>query len=501
MRRICLRAWTAALAVAWAAALAGQPAPVTIESGRITGAGLDGVITWSGIPYAAPPVGDLRWRAPRPPRSWDGVRDAGRYGAACMQNRALGSALQVSSVSEDCLTLNVWAPKGASKAAVMVWIHGGAFVEGSGQLVVYNGQLLAPLGVVVVTINYRLGDFGLFAYPELSKESQDEPAANFGLMDQIAALRWVKRNIAAFGGDPDNVTIFGESAGGASVNFLMASPAARGLFQKAIAESGGAHTALSTISELEQSGVRKAAEWGAADLKVLRALPASAILAKQGRVTLGSYTPVIDGKYVTADPPSLFAAGKQAPVPFLLGANSFEASLMTTFGISPETILARVGGMSAQVRRLYGDNPERAAQDLFSDALFLEPARFLASQMEKVGKPAYLYFFSYVVSNRRNEARGASHGSEIPFVFDHLRPILGWFPADSDSRMAETMSAAWVRFAKTGNPNGAGLPEWPAYTSATDRLMEFGDTVEAREHFRAERLDLLAALRERQRAR
>jgi len=223
----------------WAGSLIAQPvAPVTIASGRITGKDLGDVQSWLGIPYAAPPVGDLRWQAPRPPASWEGVRAMDHYGSICMQPQRLAVG-QPAGMSEDCLTLNVWAPKRASKAPVMFWIHGGAFVEGSGALAVYAGTSLARQGVVVVTINYRLGDFGFFAHPELSRESAPDPAANFGLMDQIAALRWVQQNIAAFGGDAGSVTIFGESAGGMSVNVLMMSPPARGLFQRAIAESGG----------------------------------------------------------------------------------------------------------------------------------------------------------------------------------------------------------------------------------------------------------------------
>ena len=467
-------------------------APVRIASGRITGKDLGDVYEWLGIPYAAPPVGELRWKPPRPPASWEGVRAMEQYGYACMQPKLL-TAGQLLPTSEDCLNLNVWAPKHAEKATVMFWIHGGAFVEGSGALGVYAGTALARQGVVVVTINYRLGDFGLFAHPELSKESGGEPAANFGLMDQIAALRWVHENIAAFGGDPGAVTIFGESAGGASVNFLMVSPPARGLFQRAIAQSGGGQVRARSLAALEQTGARKAKEWGASDLKALRALPAGTILEGLARIaTMAQYAPVADGKYVPEGPGAAFAGGKQAPAPFLLGANSFDASLMETFHISADSLMAAMANRD-KVRELYGDNSEKAAQDLFTDSVFLAPARRLAECMEKVKQPAYLYFFSYVFERRRGQAAGAAHGSEIPFVFDQFPALAGNLATAQDRKMADTVSAYWVQFAKTGNPNRAGLPEWPVYNAVTERLLELGDEIAVRPHFRAERLEMIDA--------
>src|SRR5579862_2047693 len=284
------------LAALFNPALPAQPvAPATIAQGRITGTQSASVRAWLGIPYATPPVGDLRWRAPRPPASWEGVRAMDRYGAACMQPTGLANLQGLPPMSEDCLTLNIWAPAQPEKAPVMLWIHGGAFVEGSGALAAYAGTELARQGVVVVTINYRLGDFGLFAHPALNHEAVAEPSANFGFMDQVAALRWVKQNIAAFGGDPGNVTIFGESAGGASVNFLMVSPEARGLFHRAIAESGGGQSTLRSAADLDQEGTAKGKEWGAMDAKSLRALPAAAILASPRKRELAAYAPVIDG--------------------------------------------------------------------------------------------------------------------------------------------------------------------------------------------------------------
>ena len=482
----------------WAASLFGQAtAPVSIASGRITGKDLGDERAWLGIPYAAPPVGDLRWKPPQPPARWTGVRAMEEYGYSCMQPKLLTTAV-LPPQSEDCLTLNVWAPRQAQKAAVMFWIHGGAFVEGSGAAAAYAGTSLERQGVVVVTINYRLGDFGLFAHPELSKESGEEPTGNFALMDQIAALEWVHRNIAALGGDPENVTIFGESAGGSSVNFLMASPPARGLFRRAIAESGGGQSRARTLADLERVGARKARQWGAADLKVLRAMPAEDIIKNLGLLTLAEYGPVVDGKYVLEAPGQAFANGKQAPVEFLLGANSFEASLMPLFRLSADAVLAQAGANRDKVSELYGADPETAARELFTDSVFLGPARYLASQMEKVRQPAYLYFFSYVGERRRGQAPGARHGAEIPFVFDQFPAAIGLLGTAEDRRMAETVSAYWVQFAKTGDPNRAELPEWPAYTASTDRLLELGAPITVRPHFRAERLNLVDAAAGRQ---
>lgn len=474
-------------------AFAQSVAPITTASGRVTGKDLGDVQEWLGIPYAAPPVGPLRWKTAQPPESWEGVRAMDHYGNACMQPK-LTALAEPTSMSEDCLTLNIWAPKAAHSAAVMVWIHGGAFLQGSGSLAVYAGTELARQGVVVVTINYRLGDFGFFAHPELTREAGAEPATNFGFLDQIAALRWVRQNIASFGGDPRNVTVFGESAGAESVDFLMISPPARGLFQRAIAESGGGEAHTRTLSDLEQEGVEQAKRWGATNPASMRALSAETIQNSPRRLVLGGLGPVIDGKSVLGDPAHSFAEGKQAPVPFLLGANSFEASLMPMFGISTDVILAGVVKNRDKVRQFYGDDPQEEAQGLFTDGVFLAPARYLAAQMEKVRQPAYLYFFSYVFERRRSQVPGAQHAGEVPFVFDQFPGIIGTFATAEDHKMGSTVSAAWVQFAKTGNPNRAGLPDWPAYTSATDRLLEWGSPTEARQRFRAEQLDLLTAL-------
>ena len=288
------------LACAWCAC-AQNADTVHIQSGTIAGKETAEVRAWLGIPYAAAPVGNARWRPPQPPPRWQGVRSMDRVGPACIQAALGGIGAAGLPQSEDCLSLNVWAPRDARQAPVMFWIHGGAFVEGSGGSGIYNGAALARQGVVVVTINYRLGALGFFAHPQLSAESK-EPAANFGIMDQVAALAWVQKNIAAFGGDPRNVTVWGESAGAMSVYALMVSPPARGLFARAIAQSGPIFGPMPTLAQAERSGADRARAWGAADLKALRALPATTF-ASGGLRDAG---PVIDGKYVPEEPRRVF---------------------------------------------------------------------------------------------------------------------------------------------------------------------------------------------------
>jgi para-nitrobenzyl esterase len=471
--------------------LAQNQAAVRIDSGLVAGKETAGVRAWLGIPYAAPPVGALRWRPPQAPAKWDGVRATGLVGPACIQGASGGVAAAHMAQSEDCLTLNVWAPKNAHQAAVMVWIHGGGFVSGSGGLPIYDGAALAHKGVVVVTFNYRLGDLGFFAHPDLTRESPGEPAANFGLMDQIAALRWVRQNVAAFGGDPGKVTVFGESAGAMSVYLLMISPQARGLFARAIAESGPVFGPMRTVADLERAGTERAGTWGAANLEALRALPAQTFT----QASLRGAGPAIDGKYVAEGPREAFAAGRQAPVPFLLGANSFEASLMGLYGVAADRFQALLPRNGGRAQQLYGNGDGNGPQ-IFTDAGFLEPTRFLAARMEKVAAPAYLYYFSYVAERRRAGSPGAPHGGEIRFVFGNgaAGPLAQEF-TDADRLVADRVSGYWVNFATTGDPNGSGLPAWPAFRAATGRLLEMGPEFAVRERFRQSQLDWIEQAR------
>ncbi len=464
---------------------------IRIDTGPIAGKEAGGVRAWLGIPYAAPPVGALRWRPPQAPARWEGVRAMERVGAACIQGTGGGMAAAQMAQSEDCLTLNVWAPKNARQAAVMVWIHGGGFVTGSGGSPIFDGAALARKGVVLVTINYRLGDLGFFAHPELTRESHGEPAANFGLMDQIAALRWVRGNVAAFGGDPAKVTVFGESAGAVSVYLLMISPPARGLFARAIAESGPVFGPMRTLAELENGGVERARTWGAATLEALRALPAQTFTHS----SLREAGPAIDGKYVPEGPREAFAAGRQAPIPFLLGANSFEASLMGLYGAAGGRFqqLAARGGETAQ--QLYAGSLDATSPRIFTDAAFLEPTRFFAARMEKTAAPAYLYYFSYVAERRRDGSQGAPHGGEIRFVFGNEGGLLAPPFTAADRLVADRVSSLWVNFAKSGDPNGPGLPAWPAYRAAEDRLLEIGQEFAVHDHFRESQLDWIEQVR------
>ncbi len=496
------------LAAGSVAVAGGAPPPITIESGAIAGVVEGDVVVYRGIPYAAPPVGELRWRPPQPAPRWEGVRRADEFGPVCPQRQRPDRPGVLGATSEDCLFLNVWtqAHRDDRKLPVMVWIHGGAFIQGAGSWPFYDGAELARQGVVVVTINYRVGRLGFFAHPALTAESPEGPLGNYGLMDQIAALKWVERNIAAFGGDPRNVTIFGESAGGSSVNYLMVSPKSEGLFARAISESGGGFNTPPDIREelpgrgqtVEQMGQAFATEHGISGedaMARLRALPVEDVLGPAGRLDI-RFGPFIDGRVVPGDPGVRFAQGKQHDVPFLVGANSWEGSLAGTFGGTAATVFAVVGDELPRVREVYAKDgitdDDLLAQMLWGDASFVAPARFLAAKMSNVSAPAYLYHFSYVTSGRRGQVPGASHGSEVPYVFQTLDKIslLSGLVNDQDVERSRLIGAYWVQFAKTGDPNGAGRPKWPAYNPDSDILLEFGDSVEQRQGFEKDRLDI-----------
>ncbi len=485
----------AALAAALLTAPPAAAAPrVTIASGTLAGTADRGVEIFKGIPYAAPPVGTLRWAPPAPPAAWKGVRDASHFGAACPQpsrpdnKPAAGADLPHS---EDCLFLNVWAPESARRAPVMVWIHGGAFRVGSGASPIYDGDAFAKDGVVFVSINYRLGALGFFAHPALTRAAgPDAPLGNYGLMDQIAALRWVHRNIARFGGDPANVTIFGESAGGESVLFLMTTPAARGLFGKAIVESGGGWKKSKTLAQAEAAGDALASRAGLpgakATLAQLRALPASETL--DAPLTLGGVGPFEDGRLVKETPAQAFADGGAAPVPLIIGSNSFEASLMRTFRIPPQRIANLANDA---VRRAYGEAAKDEAafgEALFTDAVMGAPASWVAAEQSRRA-PAYVYEFAYVPQALRAGSPGVRHGGEIPFVFDTLKPILartGDTPTAEDRRMERIVHACWVAFAKIGTPKCPRV-SWPRYDSARGDVLVFGPGASVVEHFRQAR--------------
>jgi para-nitrobenzyl esterase len=462
-----------------------DPTVARIETGELRGVQTADVIAFKGVPYAAPPVGDLRWRAPQRAAKWQGIRDAAQHGAICMQKMPNpDNGIGQYPASEDCLTLGVWTTKldRTAKQPVMLWIHGGGFVNGSGSADLYDGSQLAKRGVVLVSINYRLGRFGSFAHPLLTKEAAGGPVANYGMMDMVAALEWTKRNIAAFGGDPDNVTIFGESAGGMAVQKLMTMPSARGLFHKAIVQSGAGRENVQLLDKPNARGLPSAESSGeafvtslgvtAASAKDLRAIPAADIMAKGDPSTFSGGGPIIDGTLIPMTVVEAFKAGKEAPVPYMVGYNSAEfpsrpedvdASLTRTLG-------AKTADMPALVAT-YPDKEDMAAR-IVGDIIFGEPARYLAGLHAANGNPAFLYRFDVVSTSVRHRLKGTTHAQERQYVFDtlHTSP---YATDENDKVQAQYAVAYWTNFAKTGDPNGAGVPAWPRYATATDQLLEF----------------------------
>ncbi|HEY7837381.1 MAG TPA: carboxylesterase family protein [Terriglobales bacterium] len=465
---------------------------VKIATGRLQGSTSDGVTAYKGIPYAAPPVGNLRWEPPQLPAHWSGVRDATQYAHDCMQLPFPSDAAPLGTPpAEDCLYANVWVPAHHSgKLPVMVWIYGGGWVNGGSSPAVYSGSQFAKQGIAFLSFNYRLGRFGFFAFPELTKESKDGMLGNYGYMDIIAALKWVKQNIAAFGGDPQQVTVFGESAGGFAVHTLMTSPLAQGLFERAGVESGGGRTMLGATGLHAGMGGRPSAEQigvafaqskgitgdGAAALAALRALPAESIVNNMNMASSQPATypgPMIDGKIVVGDPQTLYLEGKYAHVPILIGANS--ADIGFAFARTMEQLFAPFGTDAKAAEAVYtAGNPgnvRTAAAKVGADALMLEPARFVAQTLSAQGLPAWEYRFGYVAESLHRT--GAQHASEIPFVFDTVKAKYGAQLTPADENIAEQANHYWGNFAKTGDPNGPGLPQWPAYHTSTDMLMNF----------------------------
>jgi len=475
----------AALLLSLGLTLASHAAPIApLDTGRVEGS-VDGVVdVFRGLPFAAPPVGSLRWRAPQPAAPWKGTRKAIAFGPDCMQapmSSVPGPGF-INPVSEDCLYLNVWTPSArpAKPMPVMVWIHGGAFIMGAGSYPDYDGAHFADQGVVLVTINYRLGLFGFFAHPALTHENPKGPLANYGLMDQVAALRWVRRNIAAFDGDPANVTVFGQSAGGESVNALLVSPAGRGLFAKAISQSGGGRAlpgslAWPSIHSAEAQGAAWAVSVGAADAAALRALPADLVLkASAGPKIPG---PIIDGQIVPERIDAALADGRHAVVPYLVGANSDEESLLQWLPGAVAEHQRALGPYREAAMRLYGEDgktdADTAARRLWGDDVMVGPARFVAQQMAASGAPTFLYHYAYVPKAMRGKAPGAPHGAEINLVFANQRQVSMFGEGAADADMADLMHAYWIAFARAGDPNGDGRSAWPRYSAASDTLLDF----------------------------
>jgi len=480
-------------------------AVVELEQGAVRGVASADVLVFRGLPYATPPVGNLRWRPPAPPPTWDGLRDASEYGAICIQPPANGDpGVGPLPMSEDCLTLNVWVPvERDGPLPVMVWIHGGGYNNGSGTAALYDGSALARRGVVVVTINYRLGRLGFFDHPALAAERPaGEPAGNYGIMDQIAALEWVRDNIAAFGGDPGNVTIFGESAGGVAVTQLMIAPAARGLFHKAVVQSGlgrqrSAELALDRPGRPSAQSLGVAFARGArlpvdADAAQLRALPAESLLSPMP--AFYSDNVIVDGIILTEDVVEAFSAGRQAPVPLMLGTNSAEFWWIrpTDAGAYGRTDDAMTEAEHDTLLAAYG-GPEGYDAHVVSDLVFNEPARYLTRLHAAAGYPTFLYRFDVVPDSNPEPSGGATHASERPYVFDTLDTV-GRPLGRRDQDAADAMAGYWTAFAGLGRPEVPGRPAWPDLRSRPDMLLEFTNSGPfARPIPHAERLDLIEA--------
>lgn len=483
---------------------------VRVEQGLLSGESTeDGVSqVFRGIPFAAPPVGRLRWRPPAPAASWEGVREATDFGLRCIQpSRGRGGAPEMS---ENCLYLNIWAKKDAETDPVMVWIHGGGFRTGAGSNAGYNGEAFARRDVVLVTINYRLGAFGFFAHPGLSAESRQRISGNQGILDMVAALEWVQTNIAAFGGDAGNVTIFGESAGGTAVNVLGVTPAAEGLFHKAIAESpwfGPTNVGLLRSAHgnpsLEDQGLAVAekllGEQYKHEMAALRARTAEDI--QEATSTGFDLAVAVEGEVLAGHPIELYHQGRHHDVPMIIGSNADEGTMFARrlpFTTPEEYRTARQEEFGAEAAAFLAVYPATTDEEVramatayIGDAWFVSPVRAMVQGMDKVSSSGWQYHFT-----RRNQQRpemGAHHAMEIGYVFNTRDPDT---MAPEDERLADAMIRYWVQFATTGDPNVDGLPHWPAYESSTDRYLELGVEIAARSGLRTKESDLVDRLQE-----
>lgn len=483
---------------------------ITIAQGALKGGDEDGVFVYKGIPFAAPPVGPNRWRAPQSALHWQGERDATAFGPVCPQAKIKAASFGDAKLpeAEDCLTLNVWTPDTGGKLPVMVWIHGGAFRIGGSASPIYDGTDLAKHGVVIVSINYRLGWLGYLAHPALESEAGSDPSGNYGLMDQIAALQWVQANIAAFGGDPANVTIFGESAGGMSVNDLMASPLAHGLFAKAISESGLGLVPTQSLAKAHASGEALARRLGAEGdnatvLAKLRATDVEALLNDQEDASESQSTaPFIDGKLLPGDVASAFARGEIANAAYMAGSNSNEATLIESLGVKEDSFFEPFGDKLTLVRQLYEADGKLSDKDffhqVFNDSVFASGAHGLAGFAAAKGQPSYVYNFRYLAERLRGFRDGVSHGGELVYVFG-LRGLengggmgarLAKLATENDHKMVDMVQTYWTNFAKTGDPNSEGLPEWPGFSLRTPRTLVFDDTTKAVSGFEENKLTI-----------
>ncbi|MDJ0366274.1 carboxylesterase family protein [Hymenobacter sp. H14-R3] len=494
---------------------------VQTAGGRLAGSTApSGIHEFKGIPYAAPPVGGRRWQAPQPAPKWANVRPATQFGPRAMQLPLFGDMnFRSNGVSEDCLYLNVWtgAKTAQEKRPVLVYFYGGGFVAGDGSEPRYDGEALARQGIVTVTVNYRLGVFGFMAHPELTKESAHHASGNYGLLDQAAAIQWVRANIAAFGGDPQHITIGGESAGSWSVSAQMAAPVSRGLIAGAIAESGSllGLQPLPTLAQGEETGTAFGARVGATSLAALRALPAQQLLEASGKQGAPRFAPVVDGYFLPRSPAEIFAAGQQAHVPLLVGWNSQEMGYQLVLGPAAPTrenyqaaVQKLYGEQGADIQRLYSATTdaeaEQAATDLAGDRFIAYSTwKLTEAQLQTGGQPVYRYLYARprpamtpamgsatanlaggVTKGDPNAkpaplAKGAVHSAEIEYALGNLptNKVYAW-TAD-DYQVSKTMQGYFANFIKTGNPNGAGLPTWPKASQQNGQLLRLDATTQA----------------------
>ncbi len=493
--------------------------PVKVDQGLLAGTSGSSadIRVYRGIPFAAPPVGDLRWKAPQPAAPWQGIRQAIEFSNACWQTPYPAAAAiyqaKLPPLSEDCLYLNIWTPAKSAKdrLPVMVWIHGGGFTRGFAGTRSYDGEVLARKGAIIVTINYRLGIFGFFAHPDLSAESGHHASGNYALLDQIAALQWVQKNITAFGGDPTRVTIFGESAGSWAVNALMASPLAKGLFQRAIGESGGLFSLMKTLAEAEKEGEKLAAgltvksvadakpesaqNLAPSTLKALRAMSAEELLKASDSETVRT---IVDGWVLPQDVATIFAQGKQNDVPLIVGYNADEGTALAPQGANMKAFMfiggvhQRYGSQADALLKVYpAASDEQAVSSFYSayrDQAFGWEMRTWARLATKTGhQPAYMYYFSRRPPGPQSARLRAFHASEIAYVFGTFVWPFPW--EDTDKKLSEAMTSYWVNFAATGNPNGGSLVKWPSYNAKDDQALEFGDQIAVRSEVNKAGLD------------
>jgi para-nitrobenzyl esterase len=477
---------------------------VRVREGRLRGRRAEGCDYFLGIPYAAPPVGEWRWRAPRPAAAWEGVRDAFEFGPDFPQ--VPNARFRAPRQDEDCLYLNVWtpAPDPAARLPVMVWLHGGGFTGGSGSDLRCDGARLAVEGAVVVTLNYRSGLFGFFAHPALSRESDHGVSGNWGLRDQLAALAWVRENIAAFGGDPARVTAFGVSAGSASLSLLLASPLAAGAFDRAILHSPGAGRPLATLAQAEEAGRRLGD-----DLAALRALPSSEVLARtsllnpavRGLTTPRVLRPIRDGWLLPEDERPAFQAGRMQAMPLIVGSNLDEGTLLTkswpvdSVAAWRQQVDGNFGAAAERAAALYPAASDAEARPavaaMFADTQFNYGTRLLAQSMARLEPRTFKYLFE---KRRAGQAGGPHHGEEVPYPFGNVdRAAPGetarFDAADLDISVA--MRKTWLAFAASGDPNTRGMPRWEPYRIADDNHLAFGDRVHRGAAWRREQLDFL----------